>query len=115
MSGLLLAAAVLCASPVVHDGDSLRCAGERIRIANIDAPEMAESPKCEGRRSRYAWCDFAAGTRARDALRQLVGSGRVTIARTGVDAYGRTLAMVKVGGTDAGEWLIARGLARRWR
>lgn len=117
------AAAVSCLSPSVHDGDSISCAPpgqgqqrERIRIANIDAPELAGSPKCGARRGYTAWCDYALGKRAGDALRGLVRSGhRVSIVRTGVDGYGRTLALVQVDGVDAGEWLIARGLARRWR
>lgn len=114
MSSLILAAAVVCASPQVHDGDSLRCGAERIRIANIDAPELAGSPKCQ-RPRRTDWCDPAAGIAARDALRGLLAGGTVTIRRSGTDVYGRTLALVRVNGVDAGEWLIARGLARRWR
>ena len=117
MSIVLAAAAMLCASPQVHDGDSLRCGSERIRIANIDAPELDGSPKCQGpRRPRSAWCDPAAGEAARQALAALIAGGRrVTIVRTGTDAYGRTLALVQVDGIDAGEWLIKQGLARRWR
>lgn len=110
----LIAAAVLCLAPVVHDGDSLRCGAERVRIANIDAPELPGSPKCGARRGYTAWCDYALGSRSRDALRGLVAHGRVTIVRTGTDSYGRTLARVYVNGQDVGEWLIARGLARRW-
>ena len=40
--------------------------------------------------------------------------GPVKIQRQGLDQYGRTLARVVVNGIDAGEWLIRRGLARRW-
>ena len=109
------AAAAACLSPSVHDGDSIRCGAERIRIANIDAPELAGSPKCGARRGFTAWCDYALGKRAGDALRARISTGRVTIVRTGVDGYGRTLALVYVDGQDVGEWLIARGLARQWR
>lgn len=112
----LLAAAVLCITPMVHDGDSIRCGAERVRIANIDAPELRGSPKCGARRGYTAWCDFAAGEAARKALAGLIARGhRVTIVRTGTDTYGRTLALVYVDGLDAGEWLIKQGLARRWR
>ena len=115
MSTLILAAATLCAAPIVHDGDSIRCGAERIRIANIEAPELPGSPKCQPRPRPYAWCDYAAGYAARDALRGLLASGPVTIERTGIDPYGRTLARVRVGKVDAGAWLVAKGLARRWR
>lgn len=100
----------------VHDGDGIRlCSGERIRIANIDAPEMSGSPKCEDRRRSYAWCDFALGVRSRDALRAFVRTGPVALQRQGADRYGRTLANVSVNGKDAGSHLIGLGLAKPWR
>lgn len=85
-----------------------------MRIANIDAPEVKGSPKCGARRRRAAWCDFALGARARDALRARMIGRQVTIVRSGTDIYGRTLARVLIDGEDVGEWLIAQGLARRW-
>ncbi len=109
---IILAASICIAS--VHDGDSIRlCDGERIRIANIDAPEMPQSPKCE--RGRRGWCDYRLAAQSRDALQSFILSGAVSIQRQGQDAYGRTLARVTVNGRDAGEYLIANGLARRWR
>ena len=112
---MLAAGAVSCASPSVHDGDSLRCGSERVRIANIDAPELPGSPKCRDTRQSYAWCDFALGYKSRDALRALVASGDVKIQRIGTDPYGRTLARVTVNGIDAGDYLVSKGLARPWR
>lgn len=113
---IMASAAVLCGSPQVHDGDSLRCNGERIRIANIDAPEVAGSPKCERRPvPRSAWCDPAAGEAARRALAGLLRGRKITIVRTGTDPYGRTLALVYADGIDAGAWLVDQGLARPWR
>lgn len=112
----LIAAAVLCVTPVVHDGDSIRCGGtERVRIANIDAPELNGSPRCAAPRRPSAWCDHAAAIAARDALRALLRKGAVRIVRLGQDGYGRTLARVFVGDQDVGEWLIRQDLARRWR
>ncbi len=107
-----LAAAACVAS--VHDGDSIRlCGGERIRIANIEAPEMPGSPKCE--RGRNGWCDYRLAAASRDALADLLASGAVEIDRQGLDSYGRTLARVRVNGRDAGRYLISQGLARPWR
>lgn len=111
----ILGAGALCGSLSVHDGDSIRCGGERIRIANIDAPELPGSAKCEGRRSPYANCDFAKGYRARDALRAFLATGPIQVQRLGPDRYGRTLARVTVNGRDAGEYLVRLGLARWWR
>lgn len=114
----LIAAAVVCASPVVHDGDTIRCGRERVRLASIDAPELPGSPKCARPRrsngSHPGWCDYRMAAQSRDALAALLAGQRVLITRQGTDIYGRTLATVSVNGRDAGAILIARGLARRW-
>lgn len=112
---LILAAAALCLSPTVHDGDTIRCGRERVRIANIDAPELANSPKCQDHRRSYALCDFRAGEEARVSLMRLFSRGRVMITRLGTDPYGRTLATISVNGVDAGDYLISQGLAKPWR
>lgn len=118
MTPLILAAAV-CSVVSVHDGDTIRCDGEKVRIANIDAPELPGSPRCDPRQLRGganpSWCDYALGEQSRDAVRAIVGAGRVQIERQGVDRFGRTLATVSVNGRDVGEYLVARGLARRWQ
>ncbi|NML95128.1 thermonuclease family protein [Novosphingobium olei] len=115
MSLLFLAAATaLCAAPSVHDGDTIRCGAERIRIANIDAPELPDSPKCKDARRSYAWCDYEQGYKARDALQAFLSGHTVHIARLGTDRYGRTLARISVNGRDAGGYLVRAGLARWW-
>lgn len=117
---LLLAAAPVatCAVVEAHDGDSIRCDGERIRISDIDAPELPGSPRCDPRHLRTSknpsWCDYELGARSRDALRVFIAKGTVTIHRQGTDRYGRTLATVSVDGRDAGNYLVGLGLARVW-
>ena len=59
--------------------------------------------------------DFAAGEASRVALTRLLSRGRVMITRLGTDPYGRTLATISVNGVDAGDYLVAQGLARPWR
>ena len=108
----MLEAIVWCLSLSVHDGDSMRCNGERVRLISVEAPELPGSPKCQ--RGRNGWCDYRRGYQARDALSAFLGTGRVGIERAGKDSYGRTLARVTVNGEDAGEYLISLGLARRW-
>lgn len=120
MLAILAAAALagdqpfICTQLQVHDGDSIRCAGERIRIENIDAPELPDSPKCHPPRS-YAWCDYQAGFASRDALIAFLGRGQIMVQRTGTDRYGRTLARVSVNGKDAGAYLVSKGHAHWWR
>ena len=90
---LLFGTAIVCAAPQFHDGDRLRCNGERIRIENIDAPELSDNPRCTDPRRR-GWCDPALAIKSRDALRAFLTRGPVTIRRTGMDPYGRMLARV---------------------
>lgn len=107
----LSAAAAIALCPVtgprrdcVVDGDTLWVAGEKIRIADIDAPEL--HGRCEAER--------ALAMAARDRLVQLLRAGPFTITRTGTDRYGRTLARLANKGGSIGEQLIAEGLATRW-
>lgn len=110
----MIEAIALCLANV-HDGDTVRsCSGERIRIANIDAPEMPGSPKCRDRR-KQGWCDYPLARQSRDALANFLGRGQVKVIRQGTDRYGRTLARLTVNGKDAGRYLVAQGLARPWR
>lgn len=118
MTPIILAAA-LCQTVTVHDGDTMRCDGKKVRIANIDAPELPGSSRCDPRQLRRganpSWCDHDLGYRSRDALRGFLARGPVAIHRQGTDRYGRTLARLSVNGRDAGEYLIRQGLARAWR
>ncbi|TYC83813.1 thermonuclease family protein [Novosphingobium sp. BW1] len=108
------AAPSLCIGSV-HDGDTIRtCAGERVRIENIDAPELPNSPKCADRR-RQGWCDYSLAVRSRDELASFLKGGHVAISRSGTDRYGRTLARLLVDGRDAGDHLVELGLARPWQ
>lgn len=88
----------------VVDGDTLWWQGEKIRIADIDAPEL--HGRCQAER--------ALAIAARDRLAQLVNARSVTIARTGKDRFGRTLARLSVDGRSIGEQLKREGLAVRW-
>lgn len=118
----LFAAAGLCIASV-HDGDTIRlCDGERVRLEGIDAPEVKGSPRCSSRQRQMLvssknppWCDFKAGAASRDHLRAFMLTGQVSIERLGHDRYRRTLARIYVGGREAGDYLVKRGLARQWR
>jgi endonuclease YncB( thermonuclease family) len=114
----LILAAAFCIDHV-HDGDTLTlCSGEKIRISNIDAPELPGSPRCNPRNLRGganpSWCDYDLGYSSRDALASFLASGNVAVQRQGQDRYGRTLATLSVNGRDAGAYLVRLGLARWW-
>lgn len=91
----------------VIDGDTLAFEGATVRIENIDAPEMPPRSRCR------AEADLA--MRATAELRAFVRTGVVGFAPSGMDRYGRTLALVHVGKKDVGEHMVARRLARPWR
>lgn len=84
----------------VVDGDTLWLNGEKIRIAEIDTPEI--NGRCPAER--------ALALRARGRLVELLAAGPVRFQRVGKDRYGRTLA--RFGGVS--EALIREGLAQRW-
>lgn len=105
---LLAAALAICPaqgvrSDCVVDGDTLWHGREKIRLADIDTPELDGS--CPAER--------ALAIRARDRLLAILSRG-YEIRRTGTDRYGRTLAVVTVNGRSAGAMLVEEGLAREW-
>ncbi|WP_292519232.1 thermonuclease family protein [Mesorhizobium sp.] len=92
----------------VIDGDTIRLKGEKIRLLDIDAPEVRDY-KCASEKER--------GDRATLRLVEILNSGTVSIERKGsrdVDQYGRSLRIVQVDGRSAGGILVAEGLARPW-
>lgn len=102
------AAMDFCSGPVrvtcVVDGDTVWIEGEKIRLADIDAPEAGGA--CEAERVTAA--------RAAGRLAALLG-GSYSIERSGLDGYGRTLAVIVVDGRSVGAVLVEEGLARPWR
>lgn len=109
-----------CSRIIVHDGDTFRCGGMKVRLVAasgpVDAPEFATSPRCAAHRD--GWCDQDLAERARDWLDEMLSGGPVQLYCTGSDRYGRALCRASVNGRDAGDALVAEGLAKiedRWR
>lgn len=88
----------------VVDGDTFWLNGEKIRIADIDTPEIA-SPRCPGELNR--------GNRAKQRLAGLLNAGPFTLEAgdRAQDRYGRSLYTVTRGGTSIGATLVDEGLA----
>lgn len=92
----------------VVDGDTFWLAGTRVRIADINTPEVS-SPGCVA--------EAALGRRATTRLLELLNAGPfelVSIDRD-EDVYGRKLRIVTRNGTSIGDALVAEGLAHAWR
>ena len=89
----------------VVDGDTFYISGQKVRIADIDAPET-HPPHCSE--------EARLGDAATHRLRDLLNSGAVTLAAIGrdEDVYGRKLRVVEVNGAGVGEALVDAGLAR---
>lgn len=105
LAALLLAWPAFADGIRIVDGDSFVLGTERIRIANIDAPEMR--CRCPS--------ECALAEAATETLRSLLaGDVVVRVVRVGADRYGRSLALVEVNGVDVGETLVEMGLARKW-
>lgn len=110
---LLLWAHQALGQPVTYviDGDTVRLRdGRTVRLWNIDAPETLRA-RCEA--------EAALGFRAKERLARLLAAGPLAVILDEPkgrreDRYGRTLARLTVAGRDAGEQLIAEGLATRW-
>ncbi len=92
----------------VIDGDTIWLKGQKIRIADIDTPEVSE-PKCSS--------ELALGNRATDRMLELINEGPFEIkAWPGRDAdrYGRKLRVLIRDGRSLGDILVSEGLARTW-
>ncbi len=98
---------------VIIDGDTVAlpcsprpCKSERVRLVDIDAPEMFRT-RCEA--------ESIAGFEAKERLAELLRGQKVEIERKGKDRYRRTLARLSVEGHDIGAMLMREGHAISWK
>lgn len=94
----------------VVDGDTFWYRGSKVRIADINTPEVS-SPGC----AREA----ALGAAATRRLIVLLNSGpftlRIAYPDRRADRYGRSLVVVTRNGQSLGMILVSEGLAERWK
>jgi endonuclease YncB( thermonuclease family) len=105
------AAGAVMATPAlvrVIDGDTFDYDGTRIRIADIDTPEV---------RGRCAY-EIELAARATDRVEVLLGQGAFELrplpSGRDEDRYGRKLRIVTRDGQSLGDTLVSEGLARTW-
>ncbi|WP_256119367.1 thermonuclease family protein [Shinella lacus] len=91
----------------VVDGDTFWFERQKIRIADIDAPELSP-PRCAFERDK--------GEAAKHRLLALLNAGPFSLAKNGrdEDRYGRKLRDVLRDGRSIGQQLVGEGLARTW-
>ncbi len=88
----------------VIDGDSLRVAGDEVRLVGIDAPEWKQICRRHG-------SDWACGRAARTALQDKIDGRRIACEVEGVDRYDRLLAVCSAGGQELNLWMVKNGWA----
>jgi type IV secretion system protein VirD4 len=91
----------------VVDGDTFWFRRERIRIADIDAPELSP-PRCAAERQL--------GEAAKQRLLALLNAGpfSLSIGADDLDRYGRKLRVVTRNGRSLGAMLVEEKLVRNW-
>ena len=91
----------------VVDGDTIWLQGVKIRIADINTPEVS-SPECPAER--------ALGERATSRLISLLNQGWFSLKAIDrdEDTYGRKLRIITRGGSSIGATLVKEGLAESW-
>ncbi|MFO1152053.1 MAG: thermonuclease family protein [Rhodospirillales bacterium] len=92
----------------VVDGDTIWYGGTKIRLADIDAPEVP-NPKCAS--------EAALGRQATERLVELMNEGPFEVTPASgrdEDGYGRKLRVIERRGRSLGDILVAEGLARPW-
>lgn len=91
----------------VVDGDTFWYRGTKIRIADINTPEIS-SPKCA--------FEAQLGARATTRLIQLLNEGEFALEPIdrSRDRYGRALYVVTRDGSSLGTRMVSEGLAERW-
>lgn len=105
MYPILAAAIIACTAPKVHDGDTLRCGAESVRLFGVDAPEV--------RRGQTPAEPYAYD--ARDELIRLT-RGRVGCRFVERDRYGRFVGRCwSSASPDLNAAVIRSGYAREYR
>ena len=105
MLAALAAAIIACNAPKVHDGDTLRCGSESVRLFGVDAPEVRRGEKPA---EPFAYA-------ARDELIRLT-RGRVGCRFVERDHYGRFVGRCwSDASPDVNAALIRSGLATEYR
>lgn len=98
--------APIVGNALVADGDTLTINGTRIRLIDIDAPELDQM--CTDAQGR----DWPCGRLASSQLRSRVRGHDLRCQPKSIDKYGRTLATCTLpDGTDVNAWMVQQGLA----
>lgn len=105
VSGL---AQVVAGPAKVVDGDTLEVSGRRVRLLGIDAPESDQTCQKDG-------SSWPCGQIAAQQLSALIEGQLVECRGSGVDQYGRMLAVCSAGPEELNEVMVEQGWAVAYR
>ena len=97
--------AIETSSVRVGDGDTFRMGGRTIRLAGIDAPELAQT--C----TNAAGSEWPCGREAKEALTRLLAANGLQCEQRATDRYRRALSVCRTEAGDVGEAMVRAGLA----
>jgi endonuclease YncB( thermonuclease family) len=113
---LLVPAAAATAEPVtltgtaaVIDGDTFAIGATVVRLADVDAPELAQT--CEAGLRGLRPC----GAYVADALVERIAGREVRCSVAELDQYDRRISSCEVASEDLSGWLVSSGLAMAFR
>lgn len=92
----------------VVDGDSLALDGRSIRLFGIDAPEADQTCRRDGE----VW---SCGSESTSQLATLIEGQTITCRITGMDSYGRSIAVCMAGYLEINETMVEQGWATAFR
>ena len=92
----------------VIDADTIDVGGTRVRLFGIDAPEMGQPCRADGRQ-------WDCGAWTRDAVRNRFEGTYARCQTRDTDRYGRVVAQCAVDGQDIGQLIVHSGLAWAFR
>ena len=90
------------------DGDTLEVSGKRVRLYGIDAPESEQTCQKDG-------ANWACGQIAAQQLSALIEGQQVECRGSGVDQYGRMLAVCTAGPEQLNQAMVEQGWAVAYR
>jgi len=108
VGGAVVACGRVAGETCVVDGDTIEHRGQRIRLADINTPEIG-GHQCAR--------ELALGLEAKQRLIELMNQGPFEIVqrdRRDADSYGRKLRVIERDGRSLGVRLVDEGLAEHW-
>lgn len=92
----------------VIDADTIDVGGTRVRLFGIDAPEIGQPCRADGR-------EWDCGVWVRDAVANAFEGSFARCQTHDTDRYGRIVAQCSVDGRDMGQMIVRSGLAWAFR